>query len=89
MAHCEFTIRAQATGRRTSHSRRHVRRHRWMPHGEVLLTWFLALGLLMLAVGIAAVIFPFTAALAITTSIGLVLIVAGIARFAHVFSVRK
>ena len=51
--------------------------------------WFLALGLIMLAAGIAAVVFPFMATLAVAVSIGLVLVVAGIAQFVHAFSVRK
>lgn len=51
--------------------------------------WFLALGLIMLAAGISAVVFPFMATLAVAVSIGIVLVVAGIAQFVHAFSVRK
>jgi uncharacterized membrane protein HdeD (DUF308 family) len=51
--------------------------------------WFLALGVFLMIVGFVAILFPFTASLAVTVSIGAVLTIAGIAQLVHAFGVRR
>jgi uncharacterized membrane protein HdeD (DUF308 family) len=51
--------------------------------------WFLALGVFLMAVGFVAILFPFTASLAVSVSIGAVLAIAGIAQLVHAFGVRR
>jgi uncharacterized membrane protein HdeD (DUF308 family) len=50
---------------------------------------FLALGGVMIALGFAAIAFPFTASLAVTLIVGTVLVIAGIAQLVHAFSVPR
>jgi len=57
-----------------------VRRHRG---------WFLALGSLMIVLGIAAIAFPFTASLAVTLTVGMVLIIAGVGQLVHAISMPR
>lgn len=51
--------------------------------------WFLAIGVLILLLGIAAIIFPFTASLAVTAGLGIVLAISGVVQLAHAFGVRR
>jgi len=51
--------------------------------------WFLALGMLMIVLGSAAIVFPFTATLATTLLIGWILLFAGIGEAFHAFRVHR
>lgn len=51
--------------------------------------WFIALGVLMMLLGVAAIAFPFTATLAVTITVGAVLVISGIAQLVHAFGVHK
>lgn len=51
--------------------------------------WFMAIGVLMLLMGIAAIVFPFTATMAVTAGLGIVLAISGVAQLAHAFGVRR
>lgn len=54
-----------------------VRRH---------LGWFIALGSLTTVLGLTAIAFPFTASLAVTLTVGMVLVIAGVAQLVHAVS---
>lgn len=51
--------------------------------------WFFILGIVMLIVGTAAIIFPFFASLAVELLIGFALMLSGIAGIVHAFSTKK
>ncbi len=51
--------------------------------------WFIALGVLLIILGTAAIVFPFVAALAATLLIGWILLFAGIGQSTHAFRVHR
>ena len=51
--------------------------------------WFLALGILLVLVGIAAIVFPFASTLATKIVLGWVLLIAGIGQIVHAFYVKR
>lgn len=51
--------------------------------------WFLALGILLVIVGMAAIAFPFISTIAAKIALGWVLLIAGIAEVVHAFYVKR
>lgn len=51
--------------------------------------WFTGLGIVFLVLGIAAIAFPFIAALSLEIAIGILFVVAGVAQAVHSFSVPR
>jgi len=51
--------------------------------------WFLALGILLVIVGMAAIAFPFFSTIAAKIALGWVLLIAGIAEVVHAFYVKR
>jgi|26BtaG_2_1085354.scaffolds.fasta_scaffold04098_4 uncharacterized membrane protein HdeD (DUF308 family) len=51
--------------------------------------WFTALGVTFLLLGMAAIVFPWVATLSIELTVGVLMLVAGIAQMLHSFSVPR
>lgn len=51
--------------------------------------WFLLLGLIMIALGTAAIIFPFAATMAVEILVGWIFVISGVFGVVHAFGVRK
>ncbi len=51
--------------------------------------WFIAVGTLMIVLGLAAIAFPFTASLAVALTVGMVLVIAGVAQLVHAVSMPR
>jgi len=52
-------------------------------------SWFLALGILLVLVGIAAIAFPFLSTIAAKIALGWILLIAGIGEIIHAFYVKR
>lgn len=51
--------------------------------------WFLALGILLVAAGMAAIVFPLISTIAVKIALGWVFLIAGIAEVVHAFYVKR